>query len=153
MAEGMLGGMLGGEEGERASLTEAGPEAFAAALAANITGQSPEVAAKTAAFFDKQIDVLEIQRKVLETEHEYFEAEWGPRLLGIRLRVAFQLLAVLIAALIGIGAVVLLRDTVTSRRVVIEPFDAPPALVARGLTGKVIAGALLDELGRAQDAT
>jgi len=34
------------------------------------------------------------------------------------------------------GAAIMIRDAVTSRRVVIEPFDAPPALAARGLTGK-----------------
>jgi hypothetical protein len=71
-----------GEEEERAASTKAGPEAFAPALAANNSNQSPEAAAKTAAFFDKQIEVLEVQRKHLEAEHEYFEAEWCSRLLG-----------------------------------------------------------------------
>jgi len=47
----------------------------------------------------------------------------------------------------------MIRDAVTSRRVVIEPFDAPPALAARGLTGKVVASGVLDQLSRLQDAT
>ena len=80
MAEGLLGGVLDGEAEEESASTKAGPEAFAAAVAANIANQSPEVAAKTAAFFDKQIEVLEVQRKTLEAEHQFFEVEWGPRL-------------------------------------------------------------------------
>jgi hypothetical protein len=41
---------------------------------------------------------------------------------------------------------VTIRDAVTSHRVVIEPFDVPPTLSAQGLTGKVVAGKVLDEL-------
>jgi tetratricopeptide (TPR) repeat protein len=36
---------------------------------------------------------------------------------------------------------------------VVESFDAPPALVARGVTGTVVAGGLLDELRGLQSAT
>jgi hypothetical protein len=153
MAEGLLRGVLGGEEDEKAASTKAGPEAFAAAVAANIANQSPEVIAKTAAFFDKQIEVLEVQRKTLEAEHEYFELEWSPRLLGVRLRTGFQVFIALVATVIGVGVAIIIHDAVTSRRVVIEPFDAPPALAARGFTGKVVASGLLDELSRLQDAT
>jgi tetratricopeptide (TPR) repeat protein len=153
MAEGLIGGVLGGEAEEKATSSKTGPEPFAAAVAANIANLSPEVAAKTAAFFDKQIEVLEVQRKTLEAEHEFFEVEWGPRLLGIRLKVGFQIFVVVVATAIGVGATITIRDAVTSRRVVIEPFDAPPALAVRGLSGKVIAGGLLDELSRLQDAT
>jgi tetratricopeptide (TPR) repeat protein len=153
MAEGLLRGVLGGEEEEKADSTKAGPEAFAAAVAANIANQSPEVAAKTAAFFDKQIEVLEVQRKTLEAEHEFFEVEWGPRLLGIRLRIAFQLFIALVATVIGIGVAIMIRDAVTSRRVVIEPLRMPATLAARGFDGTITAGAILDELTRLQDAT
>jgi tetratricopeptide (TPR) repeat protein len=153
MAEGLLRGVLGGEEEETAASNKAGPEAFAAAVAANIANQNPEVAAKTAAFFGKQIEVLEVQKKTLEAEYEYFELEWRPRLLGVRLRIAFQIFIALAATVVGVGVAIMIDDAVTSRRVVIEPFDAPPALAARGITGKVVANGLLDELSRLQDAT
>jgi tetratricopeptide (TPR) repeat protein len=149
MAEGMLDGVLGDDDEERVS-TEAGPEAFAAAVAANVANQSPEVAAKTAAFFDKQIEVLEVQRKTLEAELEFFEVEWGPRLFGIRMRTGFQIFFVLIATVIGIGIAFVIHDAVTSRSVVIDPFEAPPALAASGLNGKVLAAGLLDVLTRIQ---
>jgi len=49
-----------------------------------------------------------------------------------------------IAILVGIA--VMLRDAFTSRSVVIEPFESPPALAVRGMTGKVVASGLLDKL-------
>jgi tetratricopeptide (TPR) repeat protein len=153
MAEGLLRGVLGGEEEDEAASTKAAPEAFAAAVAANLANHSPEVAAETVVFLRKQTELLEAQRKTVEAEHEYFELEWRPRLLGVRLRTGFQVFIALVATVIGVGAAVMIHDAVTSWRVVIEPFDAPPALAARGFTGKVIASGLLDELSRLQDAT
>jgi tetratricopeptide (TPR) repeat protein len=153
MAESLLGAVLGGENEDKAESTKVGSEAIAAAVAANLTIHSPEVAAEAAAFFREQVEVLKIQKKILEAEHEYFETEWRPRLLGIRLRVGFQLFLVLVATVIGIFAAVLIRDAITSRRVVIEPFHAPPGVAARGIDGTVVASGLLDELSRLQDAT
>jgi tetratricopeptide (TPR) repeat protein len=153
MAESLLGAVLSGEEEDSAESTKVGSEAIAAAVAANLTIHSPEIAAEAAAFFREQVEVLKIQKKILEAEHEYFETEWRPRLLGIRLRVGFQLFLVLVATVIGIFAAVLIRDAITSRSVVIEPFHAPPGLAARGIDGAVVASGLLDELSRLQDAT
>ena len=153
MAEGLLGGVLGGEDEQKTTPARAGTEAFAAAVATNIANHSPEVAAKTAAFFEEQTELVKAQRKSVEAEHEYFELEWGPRLLGIRLRTGFQIFIALFATVIGIGVAIMIRDAITSRRVVIEPFHAPPGLAARGIDGTVIASGLLDELSRLQDAT
>ena len=50
------------------------------------------------------------------------------RHFGLRLRVGFQLFLALLATAIGIGLVVMTRDAVTSRSVVTESFDTPPAL-------------------------
>jgi tetratricopeptide (TPR) repeat protein len=60
---------------------------------------------------------------------------------------------VLVATAIGIGVGVMIHDAVTSRNVIIDPFDAPPALAASGLSGKVVAAGLLDVLTRIQAAS
>jgi hypothetical protein len=60
---------------------------------------------------------------------------------------------VLVAILIGIGIAVMLHDAFKSSSVVIEPFESPPILAARGMMGKVVASGLLDELTRIQDAS
>src|ERR1700722_6766096 len=147
MAEGLLGGILGGEEDKKSAAARAGTEAFAASVATNIANQSPAVAAKTAAFLEEQAELVKAQRKSVETEHEYFKAEWGQRLLGTRLRTAFQIFIALFATVIGIGVAIMIPDAATSRRVVIEPFHAPPGLAAQGIDGTVVASGLLDELG------
>jgi len=163
MTEGLLGGVLGGEEDNpeiEAPQALAGAEAFAAAVAARLSGNDPGVALKTEAFLDKQAQLLEVQRKHLEEEHaarlHYLRGqarEVDIRRFGLRLRLGFQLVMALIAIFIGVGIVVMLHDAFTSRSVIVEPFDAPPALAARGLTGKVVASGLLDELSRLQSAT
>jgi tetratricopeptide (TPR) repeat protein len=163
MAERLLGGLLGGEqetlEAERAE-TLAAAQAFASAVAAKLAGNDPGVARKTEEFLNDQAELLRVQKKQLEEEHELRIAhlrnqlrEERVRWAGLRLRVAFQVFVALVATVLGAGFLVLLRDAFTSREVVVEPFDAPPALVAQGATGKVIAAGLLDELRRLQSAT
>jgi tetratricopeptide (TPR) repeat protein len=152
MAEGMLDGVLGGEE-QKIDSSECGIEPIVAAVAANLADHSSEIAAETAAMFRKQTEVLEVQKRNLQAEHDYFEAEWGPRLLALRLRTGFQLFVALVATAIGLGAIVMIKDAVTSRQVVIEPFRTPSGLAARGMDGAIVASSVLDELGRLQDAT
>src|ERR1039458_2815372 len=163
MPEGLLGGVLG-EEADKPEVEApealAGAEAFAAAIAAKLSGNDPGVARKTESFLEKQTQLLEIQANHLRDEHALRLAHLrhqahllrGQR-LGQAFRIAFQVVIALIAIVIGVGIAVLLHDAFTSRSVVIEPFDAPPGLAARGITGKVVAGSLLDELSHLQIAT
>src|SRR5690349_2584071 len=158
MAEGLLGGILGKEDDKldfEATEALAGAEAFAATVAAKLAGDDSGVARKTEIFLDKQAQLLETQNQHLKEEHELRIAhlrnqlrEEKVRRFGLRLRVGFQLFLALVGTVIGIGGAVMIYDAFTSRRVVIEPFDAPPALAARGLTGKVIASGLLAQLSR-----
>jgi tetratricopeptide (TPR) repeat protein len=152
MAEGLLEGVLGGEE-EKIDPTEGGTGPIVAAIAANLANQNPEVAAETAAMFREQTQLLKSQRKNVEAEYEFFEAEWGPRLLALRLRTGFQIFFALFATVIGIGLAIVIYSAVQSRSVVIDPFEAPPALAAKGLSGKVLAAGLLDVLTRIQAAS
>src|SRR5580698_8620487 len=125
MAEGLLGGILG-EEDEKpeveASETIAGADAFAAAVAARLAGNDPGVARKTETFLDKHAQLLEIQAAHLHAEHESRlhllrgqAREVDIRRLGLALRVGFQLFLTLLAAAIGIGLVIMVRDAVSSR--------------------------------------
>ena len=162
MTEGMLGGLLGGEDDRPEADVPAGldrPEAFAAAVAAT-AGTDAGVARKTEVFLERQAQLLETQQHILREEHvtrlhllRSQAREVDIRRLGLRLRVGFQLFIVLITTAIAIAIILMIRDALTSRRVVIEPFDAPPSLAARGVTGRVVASGLLDSLSRLQDAT
>ena len=163
MGEGLLGGALGDEE-ERPEVEApdslAGAEAFAAAVAARLSGNDPGVARRTEDFLIEQTELLRVQKEHLNDEHALRLAhlrhqlrEGNLRRFGLRLRVGFQLFLVLIATVIGVGIAIMIHDAVTSRGVVVESFDAPPALAERGLTGKVVASGVLDELNRLQSVT
>jgi len=125
----------------------------AAALATEVARNDPELARAASAYFRKQSHLVEIQ-----TEHLHEQRAVNLQLLklkrfGERLRVGLQVFAILVATFIGVGAAIMIRDAVTSRRVVIEPFHSPPGLAASGLDGTVVASRLLDALSRLQDAT
>jgi tetratricopeptide (TPR) repeat protein len=152
MREGLLDRVIGGEE-EKIDPTEGGAEPFAAAIAANLSSHDPQVATETVAFLREQTVLLRAQKKNIDAEYEFFETEWGPRLLALRLRTGFQIFFAVFATVIGIGLAIVTYAAVQSRGVVIDPFEAPPALAAKGLNGKVIAAGLLDVLTRIQAAT
>jgi tetratricopeptide (TPR) repeat protein len=162
MTEGLLGGVLGDEEKPEVEPPEplAGAEAFAAAVAAKLSCNDPGVARKTEEFLSEQTQLLKVQREHLKDEHEarlhYLRGqarEVDIRRFALRLRVGFQLFIALVAVVIGIGATVMIRDAVTSRRVAIDPFDIAPNVPAQVPSGKIVASGLLDELSRLQDAT
>ncbi len=163
MADDLLGGVLGGEE-ERpeveAPQSVAGADAFAAAVAARLSGNDPEVARRTAEFLSDQSRLLKTQAQHLEDEHALRLAQLahqrsllhGQR-IGQAIRIAFQVVIALLVLVIGAGVAVMLHDAFTSRNVVIDAFDTPAALAARGVTGKVVAGDVLDALTRLQNVT
>jgi hypothetical protein len=68
MAEGLLGGVLGGQDEKlevEAPEALAGADGFAAAVAARLSASDPEAARDTSTFLKKQAQLLETQRKTL----------------------------------------------------------------------------------------
>ncbi len=162
MADDLLDGVLGGgEEKSESAAPEAaaGAEAFAAAVAARLSANDPGVARKTEVFLEKQAQLLDTQRQHLEDEHalrlEHLAHQRhllrGQR-LGQALRITFQIVIALFVILVSAGIAMMLHDAVTSHSVVIDAFEAPAALAARGVTGTVVASDVLDELTRLQNA-
>lgn len=163
MAEGLIGEVLSSEDDKpevEPSQPRVSAEAFAAAVAALAAHQDPELAHETAGFLKEQTELLSTQRQHLIDEHplRLTQLRHQVRLLraqrfGQSIRIAFQVVVALLAVVAAIGVVVLLHDAFSSRSVVIEPFETPPDLAAHGVTGQVVAGALLDELARLQSDT
>lgn len=163
MAEGILEGIIGGEE-EAAEKEAVSPivtaEAFAAAIAAHQAGYGPAVASATERFLDEQTHLLRTQARQIEQEQPLrlqhlhgAEREGAIRRLGMRLRVGVQIFTVLLLTGIGAGVATMLYDAVTSETVVIESFETPSALAPRGLSGKALASSVLDALAKMQAAT
>jgi len=163
VAEGWLGGLLGGEDETPEAESGEGrisAEAFAAALAEEHARHDPEVAGAAAQFLRDQSTLLKSQtaeieeQRALRLSHLKNQSREGKlRRFGQRLRNGMQVFTALVFTLVGVGLCVLVYDAFNTRSVVVEPFDTPPALLTRGLTGKVVAGGLLDQLTRLQAAT
>jgi tetratricopeptide (TPR) repeat protein len=133
-------------------------EAFAEAVAAKLA-DNPEVAHKIIEFLSEQTQLLKVQQEHLQNEHALRISilrsqarESKLRRTGIWLRIAQQIFLVVMAAFIIAGILLMIRDAVTSRRIMIDPFESPPALAATGLNGKVLASSLRDAVSRIQAA-
>jgi tetratricopeptide (TPR) repeat protein len=151
MTDGGLGGILGkNEEDKPVEGTRAG--AAAESLVAGIVSlaylEDPQVARNASVLLQRHAQLIGLQAQQLHEERR----GWPRRLVtwsglisrsGMALLVVVAVLTVLVLAL---GAV-------ASRGVVIDAFDAPPALAAHGLSGKVLASGLLDVLKRIQANT
>jgi len=164
MAESVLGGILGGEEEraeeEAAGEALAGAEAFAAAIAADHAKFDPEVAAAAADFLRRQSHLLQVQANTLVDEaplrlsHLRSQSREGHlRRAGQRIRLGMQVFTAFVIGAIALGVLVMVVDAFTSRSVVVDAFQAPSALAARGVTGDVVASGVLDALQKLQQAT
>jgi tetratricopeptide (TPR) repeat protein len=149
MAEsGGVSGILGAEPEPpvEGSAPESALDPAAAALAMEGAKFDPELAQEATAYFRKQGHLVEIQ-----TEHLHEQRAINLTLLKLkrfreRLKVALQLFVILVATVIGIGALFMIRNAIEAHGVVIDAFEVPPDLAQRGLTGEVIANQVLDHL-------
>jgi tetratricopeptide (TPR) repeat protein len=163
MSENVLESFLGSEpEEEDGALPEIGPIGAdaAAALALEQGSKSPELEQETTGYFRDQRQVLKKQARMLDVQMEHLHEQRTLNLRHMRVRrwretlqLGFQVFIAFAATVIGLGIMVMLYDAFTSKSVIVEPFDSPPPLAARGLSGKVVAGLVLDELTRLQAAT
>lgn len=158
MAEsGAISELLGtdGESPAEGSVAEATTslDPTAAALAAEASKSNPELAEKASAYFVKQSRLVDIQ-----TEHLHEQRGLSLQLLKLkrfdeRLRVALRLFVILVATVVGIGALLMIRDAIADHGLVVEAFSVPPDMVRDGLSGEVVAARFLDKLQAMQTAT
>ncbi len=163
MAYGLLGGILGGEDEKSeapASAVLASAEAFAAAVAAKISGNDPEVASKTVDFLSEQTALLKAQKEFLKDEHALRLAQLRNQIraekvrqVGMRVRIGLHVFIALIAVTLLVGIAFMIHDAIQSRSVVIDTFDIAPNVAAQVPSGKIVAAGLLDVLTRIQAAT
>jgi tetratricopeptide (TPR) repeat protein len=99
--------------------------------------------------------IVRVRTDYLKYERELEHAELQDRLreerirrTSMRVRLAVLVLVVAVLALVGLFAAFLIREAVTAKGVVVQPFHAPPDLVARGIDGQVLAHGLQDECMR-----
>lgn len=150
----MLEGLLGGEaEGEEERRRPAALDPFVAAAALAGAAHGAPLDPRLAAYLEAQTKLAQLDAHHFDEERELAIDAAKRRRFSDRLRIAFQLLLALIVSGIAVGFLLMIHDAFTARSVVVDPFEAPPALGLRGLTGQVVAEGLLDRLTQLQSAT
>ncbi len=162
----VLEGVLGGEDGEAGegegakAGAQGGLDPIAAALAVQATRAGAPLGPQLSSYLETQARLSGRQAALADIQVEEATEQRAIRLSGLkvrhaidRLKLALQIFAAVAAALAGLGVLVMLYDAFTSRTVVVDAFDAPPALAARGVSGKVVATQVLDDLQKLQSAT
>jgi len=153
---------LGGSEAEDPQDRQAiaGADPLATSLALDAARASPELSDKAGAYLESQARLVERQARLVDIQAQDLIEQRALQTSHLRLRrfterlkAATQVLIVLTAVVVGLGLLVMLSDAFTSRSVVVDAFEAPPALAARGLSGTVVASGVLDQLEKLQAAT
>jgi tetratricopeptide (TPR) repeat protein len=142
------------EEGRRPS-GEMGGDAAGAALALGAASRE-----KADRYLDEQVKVAQAQTEFLHLQSEDLRQEERLRRRSLRLhhvsetmKVAFELSLALFALTVIVMVGAALWSAAHDDGLVIESFSVPPDMLARGLTGDVVAARLLDKLAKLQAQT
>jgi tetratricopeptide (TPR) repeat protein len=132
------------------------PEASGAALSLALRktgGKDKALNEQTRAFLEEQTAVLRLQKEHLHEQRELqlSRLRWGR--FSDRMKAGLQLMTGVVALVIALGLGGAIWDAMHSDSVVVDAFESPPTLAAKGLNGTVVASGLLDELHRLQDQT
>lgn len=140
--------------------TAAQADGIALGLAMKQHGHNDQSAARCDMLIAEQANLLQLQAVALLQEQPLRVAhlrsllqESKSRRTAQRLRTGVIALAALVSVMIGVAIIAVLYGALTSNSVVVEAFDTPDVLSEKGLSSKVLANALLDNLTRLQAAT
>ncbi len=161
LADGLLAGVFGEDDEAVGRLSgDAAEEGLNLMMAVDQPRADPAIAAKQAALLDERTRLMQLQAAQFAQEQRLrvVQARNRSRERALRrfsqlIRVGLQLCAVLVAAMAAVGLLLMLYDAFSYNAVVVEPFGTPPALAGRGLTGRVVAAGLADELTQLQAAS
>jgi len=143
----------GNEEEREGEKLGAAADPIAAAVAIDAARFDPELSAKAGRYLDEQRRLIAIQTEHLHEQRAVQLSHLKLRRWSERMRLGLQLFLILVGTMIGLGILIMLYDAFTSRNVVVNAFQTPPALAGRGLNGNVVATEVLDGLQKLQDAT
>jgi tetratricopeptide (TPR) repeat protein len=127
----------------------ASPGDVALAAALDEARANPDLSPPVRALFEAQARLVDDQRHHLAEQLRVVRLDkWSKRL-----KLLLQAITILIGAAILAGVGALIWTAHTEQGVRIEAFSVPPDLAQRGITGKVVASKLLDDLNEMQTAT
>src|SRR4051812_16499417 len=129
---------------EAASEREAALEtnAVGVAVALDEARDRPELAEEVAGFLREHRTLIEDQRDHLREQSRHLKL----RFAGEWLKVVLQAMTVLVGAGAALMVGLLIWSATQDHSGVVESFEVPADLAARGLTGRVVAAKLIDHL-------
>ena len=132
---------------------EAGGNPAAIAAALDAARGSADVAGRAAVFLEKQSLLTDLQ--IEDLKREDMLRHWSLRVRHISdvMKLAFQFAVAFIVLAVALFIGEAVWSAAHDNGLVVEAFDVPPDLAARGLTGQVVAGQILDKLAGMQNAT
>src|SRR5665213_1698214 len=101
---------------------------------------------KQGALLDKQGHLVDLQCEYLADKDKFELSHLRWRRFTEQMKGALQALTALVGIAVAAGIGLMLWQAAHSRGLIIEPFSVPPELAARGLTGEVVAGRMIDKL-------
>jgi tetratricopeptide (TPR) repeat protein len=151
---GIFEAVLGGEQGE-AGGSEAivGLDPVAAALAIREGERGRSLDPRLASYLAKQEKLVEIQSEHLHEQRTILLSQLKIRRFTDSLKAAIQLVVVVVLGIVIAGIAAMAWEASQDHSLVVEAFSVPPDLVARGLTGQVVAKQVLDQLSEMQAQT
>ncbi|HEY5048723.1 MAG TPA: hypothetical protein VII49_11965 [Rhizomicrobium sp.] len=124
-----------------------------AALASGIAMGGATDGGESREYLREQIALTRLQKQNLIEQNDFELSHLRWRRFNDRMMGALQVLLVALGALIVSGFAFMVWNAADSGGLVIEQFSVPPDLVARGVTGQVVASKLLDRLAAMEAQT
>jgi tetratricopeptide (TPR) repeat protein len=108
---------------------------------------------RAAAYLEKQARLVDLQSQNLIDQNEFELSHLRWRRFNDQMKGALQIVLVAVGALVLAGFGVMIWNAFEDHGLVVEAFQVPPDLSARGLTGHSVASLVLDKLAAMQAAT
>jgi tetratricopeptide (TPR) repeat protein len=150
--EGAIEGLFGAEQHGEAAGHAAAP---ADGVAVSVALDQARAGEDAAAFLRAQKRLVDLQVRHFEEEHRLAIAAAKRKRYADHLRNALWTFIALVLTGLVLAVLALLWDARRDHGLVVEAFSVPPDFAARGITGRVIAGQVLDrvaELDRKTDS-
>ena len=154
MAEsGGFEGALGADEESREPEAGSGADSVAMMVAMDQARHDPELSRNAGEYLARQRQLVDLQIKHFDEEHQLAIAAAKRKRYGDRIRNGLGTLLAVVATGIVVGLSAMVWVAARDRGLIIEPFAVPPDLAAQGLSGQVVADQVLDRLAELQSQT
>lgn len=141
-----IGAAISADEGEENKSEGGVGDAVGVALALDAAHHDPQLGPAVRKYLNRQRALVDLQIKHFDEEHTLAIAATRRKAFIDRMRICLQVLVVAIIGVVIIAFVIMLRDAINDREVVIDVVSVPEDLAQHGFTGEAVAKRILNRL-------